>query len=108
MKVLIPERQIELTTPSSDWAILFSAEKEVLLDIFQKKGMALKVEHVGSTSLNIYAKPTIDIAVGLMGAFKEEIITEILAKNNYFHKFAQQVLKYAGMSVYKVSIFLGV
>ena len=55
---------VRLEAPNPDWPTMFLAEAEAIRERFGK--LALSIEHVGSTSIpGIYAKPIIDIAVGV-------------------------------------------
>ena len=56
--------EVRLEKSNKEWKESFEIEKENLEKIF--KGIALKIEHVGSTSIEgISAKPIIDIAVAV-------------------------------------------
>ena len=56
--------EVRLEKSNKEWKGSFEIEKENLEKIF--KGIALKIEHVGSTSIEgISAKPIIDIAVAV-------------------------------------------
>lgn len=56
--------EVRLEKSNKEWKGSFEIEKENLGKIF--KGIALKIEHVGSTSIEgISAKPIIDIAVAV-------------------------------------------
>ena len=56
--------EVRLEKSNKEWKESFEIEKENLGKIF--KGIALKIEHVGSTSIEgISAKPIIDIAVAV-------------------------------------------
>lgn len=56
--------EVRLEKSNKEWKESFEIEKENLERIF--KGIALKIEHVGSTSIEgISAKPIIDIAVAV-------------------------------------------
>ncbi|MEM5003155.1 GrpB family protein [Priestia megaterium] len=55
---------VKLEPYNCNWSILFEKEREMLSS--QLKGLIIKIEHVGSTSIEgLTAKPIIDIAIGV-------------------------------------------
>ncbi|MCM3772427.1 MULTISPECIES: GrpB family protein [Priestia] len=55
---------VKLEPYDYNWLILFDKERELLSS--QLKGLIIKIEHVGSTSIEgLFAKPIIDIAIGV-------------------------------------------
>ncbi|MBE5102392.1 GrpB family protein [Priestia aryabhattai] len=55
---------VKLEPYDYNWLILFDKERELLSS--QLKGLIINMEHVGSTSIEgLFAKPIIDIAIGV-------------------------------------------
>ncbi|MGC9934913.1 GrpB family protein [Priestia aryabhattai] len=55
---------VKLEPYDYNWLILFDRERELLSS--QLKGLIINIEHVGSTSIEgLFAKPIIDIAIGV-------------------------------------------
>ncbi|MED4287486.1 GrpB family protein [Priestia megaterium] len=55
---------VKLEPYNYKWSMLFNKERELLIS--QIKDLIIKIEHVGSTSIEgIFAKPIIDIAIGV-------------------------------------------
>lgn len=73
---------IEIVAYSSEWPLLFEASKELIAQTLS--GVALKIEHVGSTSVpNLAAKPIIDIDLIVDDPTREEIYVPALAHLGY-------------------------
>lgn len=65
-QVLLPTNMITLVPYDSMWSKLFEAEKEKLQKILEINNTAVHIEHIGSTAIpGIYAKPIIDILIGV-------------------------------------------
>lgn len=62
MSIGLKRGTVELVEHNPDWSILFEQEKQLLLETFGDRILA--VEHIGSTAIpGIIAKPIIDINV---------------------------------------------
>ena len=62
-----------------EWQQIFESEKEILKSIFQN--LAIKIEHIGSTSIeDLSAKPIVDIAVAVNHLEEVESIIRELSK----------------------------
>jgi GrpB-like predicted nucleotidyltransferase (UPF0157 family) len=72
----------QLLPYQASWKEKFQTEKEKLQNIFGDK--ALKIEHIGSTSIEgLLAKPIIDIAVMVKNHEEADEFTESLSKIGY-------------------------
>jgi GrpB-like predicted nucleotidyltransferase (UPF0157 family) len=76
----------------SNWPSLFAAEAERLQQRFAARGLAVVLEHTGSTAVpGLAAKPILDILAGYPeGAVVEEYIT-VLTKAEYVHRGEQGI-----------------
>jgi len=65
------------------WSMLFDDERELLY--FHLNDLIIEIEHVGSTSIEgLFAKPIIDIAIGVRSLNKVIKLKEKLKKIGYF------------------------
>ncbi len=67
------KRPYSLEDPSDYWVKKFSEVKEILKSVFREK--ATMIEHIGSTSIGIKAKPLLDVLVvvkDIRDIFKEK------------------------------------
>jgi GrpB-like predicted nucleotidyltransferase (UPF0157 family) len=77
-----PAETIELAPYSPEWPALFNATKEAIVRALD--GVALKIEHVGSTAVpNLIAKPIIDIDLIVADPAREEVYVPVLAALGY-------------------------
>lgn len=75
---------IEIVPYDCTWPMLFEAEASILRE--GMRGHALRVEHVGSTSVpGVAAKPVIDIQVSVATLETLDILSELLARLGYTH-----------------------
>ena len=66
-----PVEAIEIAAYSPEWPVLFEASKELIVRALP--GVALKIEHVGSTAVpNLAAKPIIDMDLIVDDPTREE------------------------------------
>ncbi|WP_393959966.1 GrpB family protein [Priestia megaterium] len=73
---------VKLEPYDYNWLILFDKERELLSS--QLKGLIIKIEHVGSTSIEgLFAKPIIDIAIGVSSLDKVIKIREKVKEIGY-------------------------
>ena len=73
---------IEIAAYSSEWPVLFEASKELIAQALP--GVALNIEHVGSTSVpNLAAKPIIDMDLIVDDPTREETYVPALADLGY-------------------------
>jgi GrpB-like predicted nucleotidyltransferase (UPF0157 family) len=75
---------VVLVEHSAEWATRFQDERRSLLAVFE--GLAVEVEHVGSTSVpGLAAKPIVDILLGAPSLAAIEGRIDRLAKIGYKH-----------------------
>lgn len=81
----LASNKVELVSYSEEWNKLFQTEKKILKKILGKN--AKKIIHIGSTAIPqmIYAKPIVDIAIGVEDYEYLEIVKDLLLKQNYYH-----------------------
>ncbi|TYR78269.1 GrpB family protein [Priestia megaterium] len=73
---------VRLEPYNYNWSMLFDKEQELLCS--QLKNLIIKIEHVGSTSIQgLPAKPIIDIAIGVNSFDKVMRIKEKVGKIGY-------------------------
>lgn len=77
---------VQLDPYTSEWKDEFESEKEKLLSILSNR--ILDIQHVGSTSIEgCYAKPVIDILIGIESLELGETLIPLLVEKGYIHKF---------------------
>lgn len=77
---------VQLDPYTSEWKYEFESEKEKLLSILNNR--ILDIQHVGSTSIEGgYAKPVIDILIGIESLELGETLIPLLVEQGYIHKF---------------------
>jgi GrpB-like predicted nucleotidyltransferase (UPF0157 family) len=76
----------------STWPALFAAEAERLRRCFSATGLAVVLEHTGSTAVpGLAAKPIVDILVGYPQDAAVPEYTSVLTKNDYVHRGEQEI-----------------
>lgn len=79
-KMSLKNKTVILEKNYLEWQRVFESEKEILKNIFQD--LAIKIEHIGSTSIeDLSAKPIIDIAIAVNHLEKVENMTDELSKH---------------------------
>jgi GrpB-like predicted nucleotidyltransferase (UPF0157 family) len=77
-----PVEAIEIAAYSPEWPVLFEASKELIAQALP--GVALNIEHVGSTAVpNLAAKPIIDMDLIIDDPTREETYVPALAALGY-------------------------
>lgn len=77
---------VKLEPYASEWKNEFEIEKEKLLFILN--GNVIDIQHTGSTSIEgSYAKPVIDILIGVESLDNGKDLIPILIKKGYIYKF---------------------
>lgn len=77
-----PTETIEIAAYSSEWPAIFEASKELIA--LALPGIALTIEHVGSTAVpNLAAKPIIDMDLIVTDPLREEAYVPALAGLGY-------------------------
>jgi GrpB-like predicted nucleotidyltransferase (UPF0157 family) len=77
-----PVEAIEIAAYSPEWPVLFEASKELIAQALP--GVALNIEHVGSTAVpNLAAKPIIDMDLIVDDPTREETYVPALAALGY-------------------------
>ena len=77
-----PVEAIEIAAYSPEWPVLFEASKELIAQALP--GVALNIEHVGSTAVpNLAAKPIIDMDLIVDDPTREETYAPALAALGY-------------------------
>lgn len=73
---------IEIAAYSSEWPVLFEISKKLIAQVLE--GVALNIEHVGSTAVpNLAAKPIIDMDLIVDDSNREETYVPALAALGY-------------------------
>ncbi len=82
MNIGVANNQVALEAYNPDWKALFEQEKAALEQVFD--GIAVVIEHIGSTSVpDLKSKPILDIGIAVADKCDIDIIAGILSKNNY-------------------------
>jgi len=75
-----------------DWPSLFEAEAERLQRVFSAAGLALALEHTGSTAVpGLAAKPILDILGGYAGGTRVAECIDVLTAAGYVHRGEQGI-----------------
>jgi len=73
---------VELTESHADWPALFEAEAAAIRCALA--GLAVAIEHIGSTAVEgLFAKPIIDIQVGIEGNAGAGTVSDALVRLDY-------------------------
>ncbi len=86
---------IVLEPYNPQWLFLYNKEKLLLLNVIRKLNPI--IEHIGSTAISgIYAKPIIDIMIGLSELIKDEkyLINQITSLNYEYIKAYEEKMPY--------------
>jgi GrpB-like predicted nucleotidyltransferase (UPF0157 family) len=74
------------------WPDLFAAERERLLGLFAAAGLAVTLEHIGSTAIpGLAAKPILDILGGYPEDASVNDYIDVLATGGYVHRGEQGI-----------------